>query len=236
MSIYIRYPKEYFTNVISRSMNHVICIDPGHQKKPNLALESIAPGSNITKVKVSAGAQGTITKQQEYELNLKVSNKLKDILILKGYEVVMTRQSNDVNLSNIERAKIANDAHADICIRIHADSSNSKSQNGTSLLYPAKESPNNSKDKFEKSKKLAELILKDVLLNTNTNSKGTIPRDDLTGFNWSNVPVVLIEMGFLSNPQEDINLSKSEYQSKIAQGISNGIDEFFKNSLIQYAD
>ena len=58
---------------------------------------------------------------------------------------------------------------------------------------------------------------------------GVFERGDLTGFNWSQVPVVLVEMGFLSNYTEDQMMSNPEYQTKLMQVISDGLDEYFAN-------
>lgn len=58
-------------------------------------------------------------------------------------------------------------------------------------------------------------------------NRGVVVRDDLTGFNWSKVPIVLIELGFISNPNEDSYLSDPDNYIKIATGISNGINYCF---------
>lgn len=59
-------------------------------------------------------------------------------------------------------------------------------------------------------------------------NRGVIERNDLTGFNWSKVPVVLVEMGFMSNPEEDRLLSDDNYQNKLAEGLCKGIMEALK--------
>ena len=108
----------------------VICIDPGHQTRGNSAKEPIGPGATETKAKVTGGATGVATGQTEYQLNLDVSLKLRDALESKGYTVIMTRTTNNVDMSNSERAKIANDANAAAFIRIHANSIDSSSVKG----------------------------------------------------------------------------------------------------------
>ena len=108
----------------------IIVIDPGHQVKGNSAQEPIGPGATETKAKVTGGATGVATKQTEYDLNLKVALLLQQKLQAKGYTVIMTRTTNEVNISNKERAEIANNANAAAFIRIHANSLNDQSVKG----------------------------------------------------------------------------------------------------------
>lgn len=203
-----------------------IAIDAGHQLKANNKLEAVGPGSSIKKPKVSGGATGVATKTPEYKLNLRIAKKLKKVLQARGYEVYMVRSTNNVNLSNKQRALRANRSGADIYIRIHADSSTSSKVSGASMLYPSKS------NRFVKklsapSKKLSKCILKNYCKKTGIKNRGLIKRDDLTGTNWSKIPVTLIEMGFLSNPSEDRKMQKNSVQSKMVTGIADGIDEYF---------
>lgn len=209
---------------VNNSTNFVVCIDPGHQRKGDLSLEPIAPGSSKTKPKVTGGATGVVTRTPEYEITLKISLVLKNILESKKIKVVMTRNVNDVNVSNIERAQIANKAKANLFVRIHADGNTDSSVNGISTLYPAKSSLSSSI--FSESKKAAELIQAAVIKSTKRYNRGAKQRSDLSGFNWSKVPVILVESGFLSNRVEDLKLSSSEEQKRIAQGMADGIFEF----------
>jgi len=203
----------------------VICIDPGHQSKGNSQTEPIAPGSKIKKAKVSSGTTGISTRVPEYKLNLKIGLILEDMLKAEGFKVVMTRETNDVNVSNAERAIIANDAKAAISIRLHADGSNDKNMHGISILYPAKNSTNI--DIYNKSKTAAGIILSSVVAKASAKSNGIVPRADLTGFNWSKVPSILIEAGFMTNINEDKLLEEKPYEQKIAMGIVNGIETYF---------
>lgn len=210
------------------SVNDIlICIDPGHQEKGDSNLEPVAPGSYVKKARVSSGATGVATKKPEYILNLETSIVLRNILESKGYKVIMTRESHDVNISNSERAIFANNNNADMVIRIHADSLNNPSKTGASVLIPAKESKYTT-NIYEDSKTCANLIenkMKEYGIQVN----GVFERNDLTGFNWSKVPVVLVEMGFLSNYNEDQMMSNTEYQNKLMKSISDGIEEYFIN-------
>lgn len=211
----------------SITKQRLVCIDPGHQKKANCDKEPIAPASTVMKEKMSWGTMGVATGVPEYKLNLEVSMKLKNVLEKSGIKVLMTRESNDVNSGNIERAKMANDCNADLVVRIHADGMDNSKAKGVSVLYPG--------DKYIKdavmlsrSKNAALSILKSIVSHTGAASRGVIKRDDMTGFNWSKVPVMLIEMGFMTNPEEDRLLNSSEYQDKIVQGIAEGINKYFE--------
>lgn len=208
--------------VDTKDIRKIIVIDPGHANRSNLEKESLAPGSSVMKIKDGGGAQGIVTRTPEYIINMKVSMKLKYYLEEKGYEVIMTKTKDSESLGNIERAEIGNKSNALLVIRIHADSSNDSSAKGASILIPAQINEN-TKLIYDKSKKYASVVLNSLNKEVGINSRGVIERNDMTGFNWSKVPVILIEMGFLSNPDEDKLLSSNEYQDKIVKAIFDGI-------------
>lgn len=205
----------------------VISIDPGHGNPNHPILnEPIAPSSDILKPATAYGTTGISTKTPEYKLTMAVSMKIRDILIRKGATVVMTRESNDVDLGNIERAKVANKIEANVSIKIHADGFDNSSVAGISVLYPGKSYISNV-EIVRKSKVAAQFTLDELVKSTNGKSRGILERDDLTGFNWSTVPVILVEMGFMTNPLEDEKLNSEEYQNKIADGIVSGLIRYF---------
>ncbi|SET15809.1 N-acetylmuramoyl-L-alanine amidase [Paenibacillus sp. NFR01] len=205
----------------------VICIDAGHQSKANNAKEPIAPGSRTVKPKVSSGTQGIATGKPEYKLTLEVALKLEKVL-QKDYEVVMIRSTNNVDISNRERATRCNQAGADLTLRLHADGSENHSIQGMSFLYPSTDNDSTKKIAAQ-SLEITKVLSKAVLKETQATSRGLIPRSDLTGFNWSTVPVLLIEMGFMTNRKEDLKLSQAAYQDKIVQGIKKGLDSYYLN-------
>ncbi len=203
----------------------LICIDPGHQKNQNTSLEVNGPGSKIKKAKISSGTSGISTKKPEYQLVLEISLKLKEKLLNNNYNVFMIRESNNVNISNKERALLANSKKCDAYIRIHADGNDNKSIHGISMQTSSKNNPY-IKNMFQQNNSLSNLILNETIKSTNANNRGIIYRDDLTGTNWSNVPTTLIELGFMSNHEEDIKLSTKTYQDRLVNGIFNGLNKF----------
>lgn len=203
----------------------VICIDPGHQSKANTALEPLGPGSSEMKIKVAGGTTGIVTKKPEYVLSLEASLKLGEILKKRGYNVIFTRTTNNVNLSNKERAEIAYKYHADLFIRIHADGSNDHSTKGFSVLTPSKDNPYIPK-LYKDSLLISQNIVEEVKKEQSTDVKGISFRDDISGFNWSKIPVTLIELGFMTNPEEDRKLSDPQYLTNLMMKIADGIDQY----------
>jgi N-acetylmuramoyl-L-alanine amidase len=202
--------------------NRVIVLDPGHASKSNLAKEPAAPDSKELKIKDGGGAQGIATRTPEYKINMEVALKLKNLLEAKGYMVIMTKTENSVSLGNVERAEIWNRANADLAVRIHADSSNDASVRGASMLIPSGQ-VEYTKPVYNKSKEYGKIVLDTLTAQVGMRSRGIIESKDMTGFNWSKVPVILVEMGFLSNMEEDRLLSSKEYQDKICKALAEGI-------------
>ncbi|NRF93571.1 N-acetylmuramoyl-L-alanine amidase [Paenibacillus frigoriresistens] len=206
----------------------LVMLDPGHQRYWNNAPESVGPDTRETKPKVSSGTVGVRTKKPEYVLNLEVSLLIKDELVRRGIEVAMTRESHDVDISNKQRADMANEAGAALAVRIHTDGDSSPKTKGFSVLYPSA-STAAVKPIAAESHQAAGLILDHLKAATDTAGRGLSARSDLSGFNWSKVPVVLVELGFMTNPEEDELMSEAEYQKKLAQGIADGIEQFLKS-------
>ena len=207
--------------------NELICIDPGHQVRGNSGLEEVAPGSSTKKPKVSSGTRGVATKKYEYQLTLEVGLKLRDALKNKGYKVFMVRETNDVDISNKERAIKTNNAGCSLYIRLHADGVDNSSVNGATVLTSSAknrytQSVQKSSDKFSRT------LLSEYIKATGAKNRGVSYRDDLTGTNWSKVTNTLIELGFMSNPAEDRKMSTPEYQAKMVNGMVNGIEKYLR--------
>lgn len=204
----------------------LVVIDPGHQAKGNYSQEPIGPGATEMKAKVSSGTQGRFTGLAEYKLNLMVSLKLKEILEKRGYEVILTRESHDVDLSNSQRAQIANEAEADAFIRIHANGSEDPSVSGAMTICQTPNNPYNGY-LFAQSYALSACVLDGLVAATGCVREYVWQTDTMSGINWCTVPVTIVEMGYMTNQQEDVLLSQEDYQWKIAYGIADGIDAYF---------
>lgn len=203
----------------------LVYIDPGHQSQANLEKEPIGPGSAETKIKVSGGTSGVVTKKPEYKLTLEASMILKQLLEEKGITVKLTRSSDNVDISNRERAELANNSKADLHVRIHADGSENASVKGFSVLTPAEDN-SYTKSIYQSSLQASQAILTEVKKDQFVEADGIRYRSDLSGFNWSTVPVTLVELGYMTNPEEDRNLSDQGYLTKLMNHIADGIAEY----------
>ena len=204
-----------------------VVIDPGHQGKGDSRPEPVGPGSSQTKPRVSSGTRGVATGIPESELVLAVSLKLRDALVAAGVDVVMTRTTQDVDLSNIQRAQIANQAGADLFVRIHADGHDDPATAGIHVLYPAVIG-GWTDDIAAVSKKAAALAQHELIAATGAKDRGIDARSDMTGFNWSDVPVILPEIGFMTNAAEDRLLATPAYQDAIVGALARAIVQFLQ--------
>lgn len=206
---------------------YLIAIDAGHQGKGNFGQEPIGPGASQTKTKVAGGTRGTSTGVPEYELTLDISLQLRDELETRGYKVLMIRETNDVDITNAERAQIANEADADAYIRVHANGADSASANGAMTICQTPSNPYNS-EYYEDSKRLSELVLDAYTEATGIRKQYVQETDTMTGINWCTVPVTIIELGFMTNPEEDRKMQDDEFQKLMVQGLADGIEAYIE--------
>ena len=164
---------------------------------------------------------------RDEELNLSIALKLQDALTAEGAVVHMTRTKHETDKSNIDRAVFGNECNADISVKIHADGSDNPNVSGVSILVPGEQYVGT--DVAEKSSVAAKLILDKIIKVTGANNRGISVRNDMTGFNWSEIPVLIIEVGFMTNPAEDALLETGDYQNKIVSAITDGLKMYFEN-------
>lgn len=206
----------------------LVVIDPGHQQKANLNLEPIGPGATTQKYKVTDGTTGVVTKKREAVLVLEMAFLLKEKLEAKGIQVLMTRISQDVDISNKERATFANNYKANLFLRLHADGSENPNQSGFAVLTPAEGSPY-TKEIYAESLQISQTIVNKMRENQQVKVNGIKFRGDLSGFNWSKVPGVLLELGFMSNYEEDKKLSDPQYVNSLLQSVTDSVDAYWKS-------
>ena len=203
-----------------------VVIDPGHSAVVAEGTEPLGPGSTENKAADTSGTSGTVSGLAEYELTLSVSQKLRDVLQDRGYTVLMTRESNDVPVSCIERADVANNAEADAFVRIHANGSEDSSVKGAMTICITPDNPFYP-ELYEQARALSDCIINKLSESAGCENDGVWETDSMSGNNWSRVPATIVEMGYMTNPEEDALMATEDYQNKIVRGIADGIDQYF---------
>ena len=132
---------------------------------------------------------------------------------------------NEVDISNSERAAVANEADADAFIRIHANGSGNSGATGAMTIC---QTPGNvyNGDLYEESRALADSVLNAYTEKTGIDYEYVWETDTMSGINWCRVPVTILEMGYMTNSEEDLQMQDSGFQEKMTDGIADGIDAF----------
>ena len=199
-----------------------VVIDAGHDARANLQVEPIGPGSPTRKIKDGGGTHGVVTGIREADLVLDVSLRLRTLLRRAGVGVVMTRtRTVGPSMGNVARARIANRAGAALFLRVHADGHPDSSVRGTHVLVPALRR-GWTDDVYRSSRRAASLVLPELVRVLGFPDRGISERSDFTGFNWADVPVVLVELGFMTNAGEDRALARSAVRDRAALGLCRG--------------
>jgi len=193
----------------------LICLDPGHGTAPDVGrqVEPIGPGSRELKIKDGGGTAG------EAPVALAIARRTRALLVARGYRVALTRERDGYRGGNRERARFCNVRRAALMIRIHADGSTDRARQGISTLVPARRQ-GWTDDVHEASRRAGALVQRELRRATGARDLGVVERSDLTGFNWADVPVVLAETGFLTNPEEGARLRTAVYQARVARGLA----------------
>jgi N-acetylmuramoyl-L-alanine amidase len=201
----------------------LICIDPGHGTPAVVGRqrEPIGPRSLVFKEKDGGGAPG------EAAVVLAIARQTRALLLARGFRVALTRPGPTTRLGNVGRARFCNRRRAALMLRIHADGSTDSTRRGVSTLYPTRRT-GWTDDIFAPSLRAARLVHRELARFTGAPDLGLVSRSDLTGFNWANVPAILVETGFLSNPAERRLLHSPAYQQRVARGLADGVRAFVR--------
>ena len=206
--------------------DEIVVLDPGHSSVVAGGTEPLGPGSSEQKSADTSGTSGVSTGLPEYELTLRVSQKLKTELENRGYTVILTRDTNNVPVSCVQRAETAKEAGADAFVRIHANGSEDSSVQGAMTICITPDNPFYP-GLYAQSRALSDSIITELCAATGCENDSVWETDSMSGNNWSKVPATIVEMGYMTNPEEDELMATDEYQNKLTQGIANGIDAYF---------
>lgn len=236
---------KWATETDAKRETHVIFIDPAKQInkdeslepiRPDLSLSDIASSekeenaktNELAKASMAEAAVGVTTGNFEYEITYKIADKVRNELTTLGYTVILSRETNSVNLSNSRRALDAIEQDAEMYVRISAGAAKDSDLNGMATFITTDKNPNTVKY-YTSNYEIADLILNKASKATGAKKRGIYKTDRLTSLNYCTaMPAVSINIGYLSNETDDTNLSNEDYQNKLAEAIAEGIDEYFK--------
>lgn len=215
---------------VKEKNTHVVYIDPAKQIYADSGEEQLFPDDPAVypqkKKKMTKGAIGTATGTFEYEITLDVAEKVKHELELRGYTVILSRASSTISMSNAERATAGNQSNAEIMIRLSAQGTAVSSTNGM-LGFVEKAKEDDAAGYYQDSFYLANALMTECCALTDAGRLGIFQTDQMVFLNYAQKPAASIQLGFLSNEEEDRKLSDEEYRKKLARGLANGVDTYF---------
>lgn len=199
-----------------------VCIDPGHQRKTQVETVRRAPNIAESVTTRIGSASGTATGRKESIVTLEISVLLRDMLLAEGATVVMTRDTQKTFVGMLERAYIPNEANADFVLRLHCNSGNEWAQ-GIQIYCPSDSSYAQEVADLETYRAMGNTLLSAMKTATGKTRGGCTMNNSYVGNNWSMMPSFLVEMGYMSNQEEDYQLSSPVYQQWLAQGMVEGV-------------
>ena len=170
------------TSVAPVSQGKIIVIDPGHAATRTTDYEPVGPGAQEKKMASVIGTRGVSTGVYEFERVLEISKLIRDELQSRGYQVILTKESNEEVLSNIQRAQIANAARADAFLRIHADASEDAGDSGAMAMCITANNPY-IPSLYPSSRLLADSVISAYCASTGFSNRGVEETDSMTGNN-----------------------------------------------------
>lgn len=188
----------------------VIVIDPGHGGK-------------------DPGAQAS-NKTEEKSLNLDVALRVEEILSSYGYTIKMTRD-DDSSVNIYQRPKFANEENAHAFVSIHANSSTNSEASGIETLYAPRDKTS---VKYDAQYPLAQKIHYELIKETSMQSRGIKQRPDLIVLNQTEMPAVLVELGFMSNEMDMALMETDFFKDACAKAIANGLIAYMQETYGYY--
>ena len=168
-------------------------------------------------------ARGVVTRRMESIVVLEIGFMLRDALLEEGAAVVMTRETQDIYLTNIDRADIAAEANADFFLRLHCDSRENQAAQGIGIFCPISSDYAKAIADRDGWEAMGNLMLAAMQKATGQTRGNVTLSNQYIGNNWAAMPSFLIEMGYMSNPIEDVLLSSAPYRRRLVEGMAEGI-------------
>ncbi len=224
---FIREEEEKAYLAAHPGIGRTVALDPGHSAVVAGGTVSLGPGSGERKAADTSGTRGRASGTTEYALTMDICLLVRDLLEEEGYTVLLTRENNDVPVDCVARAAVANDADADIFVRIHANGSVNSGANGAMTICVTPSNPY-AADQYAASRRLSDILLDTYCKETGIRKEYVWETDSMTGNNWSEVPCSLLEMGYMTNAEEDLKMADPDFRKVMAAAIVHGIDKYFE--------